>query len=402
MLKIALIKEGKVPEDTRVVLTPKQVNKLKQKFRNVEFAIQKCSLRCYQDKEYKAEGISIVKEVDDFDILLGVKEVPVNQLLPNKTYLFFSHTIKKQPYNREILQTALKNNIRLIDYEVLTDENGIRLIGFGRFAGIVGAHYSILMWGKKQNLFDLKKAIECKDYQEMISQYKDIDMGNPKFLVTGNGRVSKGAVEVLEEAGVERVSTNDYLNKEFSHPVYLQLDMDELYGKKDDDHFNFQDFFDNPKAYDCQFKNFWSKTDVLVNGMYWSPRAARLFELADIKKEEFNVKIISDISCDINGSVPLTLKATKSDDPVYGYNPSTNDLVKPYSEGSIDIMTVDNLPNELPRDASEAFGEVMSEKIIPLLIDDPGNEVLNRASITQYGDLTKPFEYLRDYALGKE
>jgi saccharopine dehydrogenase (NAD+, L-lysine-forming) len=401
MLKIGIKYEGKTPPDTRVALTPSELIKLKKKYPMLDFRVEKSSTRCYSDQEYEEAGFAPVDDISDCDIIFGVKETQIPRLLEKKTYLFFSHVIKKQPYNREKLRTALERKIRLIDYELLKDDNGFRVIGFGRFAGIVGAHYALWMWGKKKRLFQIKRAVECKDYQEMIGQYQHLDFGNARIVVTGNGRVSKGAIEILQAAGIREVSPEEYLAQSFNEAVYVQLDVDKLYQRKDGESFEFQHFFDHPEAYDSTFENYIPKTNVLINGMYWDPNAPELFQKSRIQQNDFAIEVISDISCDIDGSVPITTRATTIADPVYGYSAREMKECEPFSEASIDMMTVDNLPNELPRDASSMFAEVLGEKIIPLFIEDPKHPCLQGATICEDGQLTEDFSYLQDYVDGK-
>ncbi len=397
MLKIGLIKEGKIPSDYRVALTPEQAYALMKKYSELEIIVQSSEKRAFTDDEYRELGIKVTDDVSDCDILMGIKEVPVDMLIPGKTYLFFSHTIKKQPHNRKLLQEILNRNIRLIDYELLADENKVRLIGFGRFAGIVGAHYALMMWGLKKNYYNIKPAWQVHDYARLIEQYHSLYFGKPKILVTGGGRVSKGIVEILNNAGIREVSVDSYLNEEFHEAVYVQCDMDALYVPLNDKPFSFQEFFDYPERFECVFRKFIPQTDILINGMYWSPRAQRLFEKEEARKENFRIQIIADVTCDINGSVPLTYFPTTSIKPFYGIDRDTLEVTVPFGFNTIDMMTIDNLPNELPRDASHMFGEVLSTTIIPLLINEPENPILKRATIAENGQLTPDFNFLKDY-----
>ena len=402
MLKIGIKYEGKIPPDTRVPLIPENLVKLKAQFPDLEIKVEKSATRCYKDEEYEKAGFRPVSDISDCDIIFGVKETKIDRLLANKTYLFFSHTIKKQDYNRKKLQKMLDRNIRMIDYEMLKDSDGNRIIGFGRFAGIVGAHYALWMWGRKRNAYQIKRAVECHDYAEMVSQYKDLDFGPAHIIVTGDGRVSKGAIEILKTANIKEVSPEDFLQKQFNQAVYVQLDVDKLYVHKENKAFDFQHFFSNPQEYNSQFEDYLIKGNVLINGMYWDPKAPRLFEKERIQQENFNVKIIADVSCDINGSVPITTRATTIADPVYGYSAENMAECSAFSAKSIDMMTVDNLPNELPRDASSLFGEVLSEKIIPLFIENTDHPILANASIVRGGKLTKQYTYLQNYVDGNE
>jgi saccharopine dehydrogenase (NAD+, L-lysine forming) len=330
--------------------------------------------------------------------LLGIKEVPVNQLIANKTYLFFSHTIKKQKQNRKLLQSIVEKKIRLIDYETLTNDKGWRIIGFGRHAGIVGAHYALLMWGKRKDQYHLKKAADCLDYSEMTAQYKNISMGNLKILLTGGGRVAGGSAEVLEKAAVQRISPSDYLHSGFhNQAVFTQIDVDLMYRHKKGKEFDFQHFFRYPEEYENNMQAYLSETDILINAIYWDPRAPVLFNKKDLTANKFRIQSIADISCDIEGSVPLTVRASTIADPVYGINKYSLEECPPYSKDGIDIMAVDNLPNELPRDASDTFGKTLTADVLPLLIHTPHDPILQRACIAENGTLTETYAYLEDY-----
>ncbi|MEA3495651.1 MAG: NAD(P)-dependent oxidoreductase [Bacteroidota bacterium] len=399
--KIGLIKERKNPPDSRVALTPIQLSQLTATNNELIINIESSKARCFKDEEYRNLKLNVVENVSDCQLLLGVKEVPIEHLIEGKDYMFFSHTFKKQLYNRNLLKTVLKKNIRLIDYEIIVDENGIRLIGFGKYAGIVGTHYALLMWGKKTGAYDFKRAVECYDYNEMIKQYENANFGKARIIVTGTGKVSNGCILVLDKAKIKRVSSEEFLTKKFDEAVYLQIDVDEINKHKEGKAFEFQHFFDNPKDYESKFEKYLSKTDILINGMYWDIDAPRLFTKEDVTAKNFNIKVISDVSCDINGSVPITIKATTIANPYYGFDADKMQECDAFTKKSIDMMTVDNLPNELPRDASIMFGSVMLNKLIPLYLKDPHHEILQNATIAENGKLKEKFSYLQDYVDGK-
>src|SRR5690606_22634058 len=205
--KIGIVKEGKVPVDKRVPLTPKKCQETLQNYPDVEIAVQPSPIRCFSDQEYTELGIKLQQDLTDCDIIMGVKEVPVDQLIPDKTYLFFSHTIKKQAYNRKLLQAILQKNITLIDYETLTNNNGNRIVAFGYWAGVVGAYNGILTYGKKWSLFNLKPAHQCVDLEDMEEEFFKVKALPPiKIAITVGGRVAHGAMEVLDMMGIKKVS----------------------------------------------------------------------------------------------------------------------------------------------------------------------------------------------------
>ena len=401
MTKIGIIKEGKIPIDRRVPLTPTQAKELKEKYQ-IEVKVQSSDIRCFSDDDYRDAGLPVVDSIDDCDIILGVKEVPIKNLVPEKTHFFFSHTIKKQDYNRELLRSILDKKIRLIDWETLTNENGHRIIAFGRWAGIVGAYNGIWTYGKRYNLFDLRRAHECFDYEDLKSELEKVKLPNIKIALTGGGRVTKGAMEVLHGAGIRQVTQHDFLSERFDEPVFTQLNSRDYNKKKDGGEFHRHEFYDHPELYEGDFMKYTRVTDLLVACAFWDPAAPVLFHREDILRDDFDIKVIADITCDIEGSIPSTKQPSTIDDPIYDYNPSDNQVEQAISdEGNITVMAVDNLPCELPRDASESFGNELLENVIPHLLGNDEKEVIARATITKKGSLTERYNYLSDYVEGK-
>ncbi len=397
-ITIGLIREGRIPPDKRVPFTPLQAEEIVQRFPNVILLCQSSPVRCYKDAEYQELGIPVVSNVTDCDILMGIKEVQIPDLIANKTYLFFSHTLKKQPYNRKLLQEILRKKIRLIDYETLKDSQGNRLVAFGRFAGIVGAYNGLLTYGKRFNLFTLRRAFECFDINDLKLELRKAALPPIKIALTGAGRVAKGAMETLDTAGIRKVSPTEYLTRNFDEPVYVQLGSADYHVRKEGGHFNRDEFHREPERYASTFGEFTRVTDLLLAGAFWNPKAPVLFTEDSMKSADFRIKVIADITCDINGSVPSTKRATSIDDPLYDYNPVTRELHPPLSHPDhVTVMAIDNLPCELPRSASEEFGHDLIDRILrPLLLEDPEG-VITRATIAENGDLTSHFEYLRDY-----
>ncbi len=393
---IGLIKERKKPEDNRVALSPLQCAALRKRYPTVEIRVESCSTRCFPDAAYAGQGIAVVNDMSACDVLLGIKEVPKEALIPGKTYFFFSHTIKKQPHNRELLQEIIKKNIRLIDYETLKWENGQRVLGFGRWAGIVGAYNGLLTWGKKTGKFELKPAHLCEDYTELLQGASQVDLGNIRIVLTGGGRVGMGALEFLRNIRMQEVSENDYFSNSFSKTVFVHLNSPELYKHRENRPWDSAYFYAHHSEYVSAFKKFIPQTDLLINGIFWTPDLPRLFEKEDTGKTDFRIKVIADISCDEDGSVPLTYKTASIEDPVLGWDRVQQTPCAPYTENSIDVMAVGNLPNELPRDASEAFGEKMLHYILPEYMTE-NSRIIRDATIAENGDLTELYKYLEDY-----
>jgi len=398
-MRIGILEETREPQDNRVPLTPSQCAILKEENPDIEVFVQSSKHRCYTDDEYRYHGIELRDELNDCDILLGVKEIQPHFLIPEKTYFIFSHTIKKQPANQPLLHAALEKKIRLIDWETLTDDHYKRLIAFGRWAGIVGAYHAIRMIGLKSGAYHIKQMIECHNFAEAQHEFAKIDMPKVKIVLTGTGRVSKGAAFLLDLLGIKKVSPYNFCYNEFDHAVYSQLSSGDMYYRDGYEKFNADDYHAQPGNYRSNFYPFTKTADVMINGIYWDDRIPVFFTAEQMKEKDFRIGIISDISCDIapQASVPSTLQPSTIQDPYYGYNPQTGSIMPAFAPGSIDIMAIDNLPNELPRDASEDFGNIFMSRILPEL-KKPGSKILYKATITADGKLNDPYLYLSEYA----
>jgi len=400
-LTIGLLREGKTPPDKRVPLTPKKCAEAEAQYPGLRIVAQESPHRCFSDQEYRNLGLEVRPNVADCDMLMGVKEVPVAELIPNKTYLFFSHTVKKQPANRELLRAVLRHNITLIDYEMLTNrEDGERIVAFGRWAGIVGAYNGLLTYGRKHNLYTLKPAYECVDMEDMQEEFFKVKRLPPiKMVVTGAGRVAQGALEVLDLMGFRRVSVYDYLYLDFNEPVYTQLRSSDYNRRRDGRVWDTPDFHRNPPEYESTFGKFLPVTDLLIACAYWHPAAPRLFTEQDTQRPDFRINTIADVTCDVNGSVPTTKRSTTIPEPAFDYNCQNGELEPAYSRlSNITVMAVDNLPCELPRNASRDFGRQLLDNVFPHLLSEQGhNEVVQRATIARNGQLMPRYQYLQDY-----
>ncbi|MEJ0056209.1 MAG: NAD(P)-dependent oxidoreductase [Bacteroidota bacterium] len=397
-VSIGLIREGRVPPDKRVAFSPLQVQEIMQRYPSVKIVCQQSAVRCFKDEEFAALDIPVAEDVTSCDILMGIKEVQIPDLIPDKTYLFFSHTLKKQPYNKKLLQEILKKKIKLIDYETLRDTQGNRLVAFGRFAGIVGAFNGLWAYGKRFNLFSLRRAYECFDINDLKLELRHVVLPPIKIVLTGAGRVAKGAMETLDTAGVRKVNPPDFLTQTFSEPVYTQLSSADYHTRKEGGFFNRDEFHRNPERYTSHFNDFVKVSDILLAGAFWNPKAPRLFTREDMLSGSFNIKVIADITCDINGSIPSTKRATSIIDPIYDYDPVTDSVQAPLSnEKFITVMAIDNLPCELPRSSSEEFGRDLIDRILKPLLGEDKEKVISRGTIAEKGKLTSYFEYLKDY-----
>lgn len=397
MLTIGLIKEGKIPSDNRVALTPAHCKWINKTQSDIQVVVQRSANRCFSDREYSMAGVELRDDMSDCDVLLGIKEIPVDMLIDNKTYLFFSHTKKLQPYNRQMLQSIIKKNITLIDYECLEHEDGKRIIGFGFFAGVVGAHNGMMAFGKKTGLYQMERVNSTKNLQDLIHTYFGLKLPPIKIAVTGSGRVAHGILEIMNLLEIHEVEPEDFLAKEFSYPVYVHLKGADLYEHKNTGTYNRHDFHSHPENYNCTFKKFCAQTDILMNGIYWDKNIPRLFEMEDINQPDFRIKTISDITDDMNGSVPCNLGDSTIDNPVYGVDKKTGHKTNPYLPDTIDVMAVGNLPNELPRDASRYFGEQLIKYVLKDLVE--GNStIIDKATIVKNGKLTEYYSYMKEYA----
>ena len=397
---IGLIRERKNPPDTRVAFTPKQCVSIMQQYSDIRIVVESSPNRCYSDDEYTSVGVQVVDDVSACDILVGIKEVPIDSLIEGKTYFFFSHTKKMQPYNKPLMQALIRKKIRLIDYECLTHQDGQRVLGFGFFAGVVGAHNGILTYGKKHQLFELPKANEINNYAELLSFYEHLKLPNFKIAVTGSGKVTSGILEIMSHLDIQSIEPGDFISKDYDYPVYTHLKGGYLYQHKVTKKYNREDFHQHPEKYESLFQQYLPYTDILMNGIYWDRKIPRLFETEDVRNEDFRMSVIADITCDPDGSVPINVGASTIANPVYGIDRKTLQKVEPFQNNTeiIDVMAVDNLPNELPRDASKYFGAHFEKYILEPLLSGYHHDLIQRATICAEGRLTERYEYMKDYA----
>ena len=395
-MKIGIIKEYKSPPDKRVVFSPEKCVETLQKFPQVEFFIEKSDIRCFSDLEYEEMGLKVVTDLSNCDVLIGVKEVPIEKLIDNKKYFFFSHTIKKQPYNKKLLQQIIKKNIELFDHETIVDNNNNRLIGFGYYAGVIGAYNGLRAYGLKNHTFSIPKAIDLKDRQEFNSILKSLSIPNMKILLTGKGRVGSGTKEVLDFLKIKEVSAQDFINESYNESVYVNIDVLD-YNYSDSIENTVSNFYNYPEKFRSTFSKFLSVSDIYFAGHYHNPKAPKLITLDDIKNPDFNVQVIADISCDINGPIASTIRPSTIENPTYGFHKEKLVECDFLDENALAVMAVDNLPCELPRDSSEMFGEMFLKYVIPSFFNNDQDNILKNSKITSEGSLTDRFSYLSDY-----
>jgi hypothetical protein len=402
-MKFAIIKERKNPPDRRVVFPPKLCKVVNKEFPDLKLSVESSDIRFFKDEEYDSEGFLPVNDISDCDVLLGVKEVPVNALIPNKKYFFFSHTIKKASYNRGLLKAVLSKNIELYDHETITKSSGSRLIGFGRYAGIVGAYNGFIAYGKKNHLWDMPKAENLSGLDKMKQELSKLILPNIKVCLTGSGKVANGAKEILDFLNIRQVSVKEYLSNSFDEAVYCKIDVLDYNKRKDGRVLDKSDFYNNAADYESDFMRFASNTDYFIAGHFYDNAAPFLYTREDCKSVNFKIKVVADVSCDIDGPVASTIRPSTIADPIYGYDPQTESEIDFMDNRAIVVMAVDNLPCELPKDASEGFGEMFLEYVIPAFYNNDKDGVLERSKMTtSEGKLTDRYEYLQDYVDGKE
>ncbi|MBC7524300.1 MAG: alanine dehydrogenase [Flavobacterium sp.] len=399
-MKFGIIKERKNPPDRRVVFTPDELVRLKKEHQEAIVVVESSEIRIFSNSQYADLGIDVTTDMTDCDVLFGVKEVPIENLIPNKKYFFFSHTIKFQPHNRKLLKAILEKNIELYDHETIVDSGNKRLIGFGRYAGIVGAYNGFRAFGLKFELFNLAKASVLSGKEELLIRLKRQVLPNIKIVLTGHGKVGMGAKEILDGVKIKQVSVDDFLNKIYSKPVYTQIDVLDYNKRIDGKKLDNEDFYKNSKEYISDFERFTKVADIFMAGHFHGNGAPDILTQSMLNSKDCKIKVVADISCDVDGPIACTLRSSTIADPIYGYLPTENKEV-PYSHpGAIVVMAVDNLPCELPKDASEGFGEMFMEHVIPAFFNGDKDGILARAKMTENGKLTPRFSYLQDYVDG--
>ena len=399
-ITFAIIKERKNPPDRRVVFSPEKCQEVIQKFPDARIIVEASDVRIFPDEAYRKAGFEVMEDVSEADVMLGVKEVPLDALIPNKKYFFFSHTIKKQPYNRKLLKAILEKNIEMFDHETIINANKHRLIGFGYYAGLVGAYNGFRGLGLRDNLFVLPKVETLADLEAVKAELDKIKIPNIKIILSGTGKVMRGAKEILDHLKIREVTDAEYLSKIFDEPVYCLIDVSEYNKRKDGGEFDKEEFYEDPSDYESDFMKYAKVSDMFITGHFYGNDAPYLFTREDAKKEEFKINLIADISCDVDGPVASTLRASTIANPFYGYDPKTEGETDFDATGAITVMAVDNLPCELPKDASEGFGEMFLKNVIPAFFNDDKDGILHRAQITtNEGKLTPRFAYLQDYVL---
>lgn len=397
--RIGIIREGKVPADRRVPLTPAQCREVSSRYPDVDLVVQRSAVRAFTDQEYEAAGVRLVDDLADRDLIIGVKEVPVGTLLSGKSYLFFSHTIKQQAHNRDLMHAVVEKGITLIDHELLTNEHGERVLAFGYWAGVVGAYNAFRAWQATAGGPELKPAHACHDLEELERHLHAFPLPpDLRVVLTGGGRVGKGAMGVLERAGLQHVKPDEFLSTDFGKPVYTILNTPDLYEREDGEPFDKQTFHADPRGHRAKLLPYARRAQLYIACHFWDPRGPQILSTEDLRDPALALRVIADISCDVDGPIDSTLRASTIEAPLFGYDRITGEEVAVGAPNSITVMAVDNLPCELPRDASQAFGLDLMERVLPYLAGADSKGMIERATIVQQGVLSPRFEYLAEYA----
>ena len=407
VITLAVLKEARIDEN-RTPFSPSQISNLLDEFSNLKIIVQPSKRRCFKNEDYLKAGAQITDDLSSANIIFGVKEVDISTLIKDKTYLFFSHTSKVRQYigqtikdkaiiyKKELLREVVKKKITLIDYENIREISGegYRYLGFGRFAGIIGTYNTLNLYLKLFNKQQLPRAFEINNYEQVKKLISKQNFNKLKILVTGSGRAANGAIEMLKHANIKQVSVNDYLKKKNDEAIFCNISPRKHIERKDGKASSYEDFNLNPHEYIYKVKNFLFDTNMFIACHYWDPKFPKLFSPKQINEFK-NLKIIGDVTCDINGSVPTTIRSTSISKPYYSINTDSMKEIELGNEG-IAVMAVDNLPSELPRDASEEFGSSIISEILPYLIDKDDGRI-NRATTASNGKFCENFTYLNDF-----
>ena len=405
MYKIAIIRESR-SDDRRTPLVPAHIKELLSTYSDLSISVQPSEHRCFSDQEYKEQGAIIAEDLSACNLVLGVKEIEPDLLIPSKSYMFFSHTSKIQPDNsaaaqgtpgmdkKELLKEILKKKITLIDYENIRDDLSRRYLGFGRFAGIVGCYNSLNLYLETLGQKPMPRAHELNSYEKLKDSIGKRDFRNARIIITGDGRVARGSLEFLEFANIQKVLPDEYLQNNNSSAIFCNLPTSAYVSNKNGSIFDLQNFINSPEMYISVLNKYMPSTNMLISSHYWDPKSPRLFEKKDIEKNN-NLKVIGDITCDVNGSIPTTSRSSTIIDPYYYVDRITMQEINQHDQ-ALAVMAVDNLPSELPKDSSKEFGDGILKEVLPYILEKDDGRI-KRATITENGYFLPSYKYLTNY-----
>ena len=399
-MKVGILRETRRWKDRRVAITPETAELILKNYPEVELFVQSSKLRVHTDEEYAALDIPVVDDVSHCDLLIGVKEVANEALIDHKTYIMFAHVAKQQELNQSFFQLMAKKNITLIDYEYFVDKRNARLVAFGFWAGVVGAYYAFVGIARRFCNLELRGPEACDDLTDLHRQLKRVDWPALKIVVTGGGRVASGSLEIINHLGIQEVLPKDFINKEYDHPVFTRLDPMDYVERKSGD-FDTAHFYSNPKEYQSAFLPFAKAADVFIASHFWNQESPPFFTVEDLQSPEFGISLVADISCDVPGPIPTTLRTSTIENPFYDVIPETLKETTPFSSAEhVTVVAVDNMPAALPKDAARTFARDMYYEVFPSLFTADNNGVVERATILKDGKLTPAFSYLIDFFKG--
>ena len=402
---IGIIKESR-PDESRAPIAPSQISQIIEQYPGINIFVQSCDKRTFKNNEYSEFGAKISEDLNSCDLLFGVKEVDVDKLIPNKDYIFFSHTYKlnKETLSnaqgtpgmdkKELLKSILSKKIKLIDYENIRAANGARYLGFGRFAGIVGCYNTLNLFLSQNNFQPLARAYKINDYERIKNNLSEVRFPKFKLLVTGDGRVNNGVQELLKYTNIKQVSDKEFLTSNFEYPVYCNLETKDYVIHKNKKPFELKHFIEFPKEYESQTYEYLKVSDLFISAHYWDPSSPKIFTKEQMKKFS-KLKIIGDVTCDVDGSIPSTIKSTTIEEPNFFLNTNTFSETD-ISNSNLAVMAVDNLPSELPRDSSTEFGNGIVNEVLPYILEEDDGRILN-STITAEGRFLEKYNYLNEY-----
>jgi alpha-aminoadipic semialdehyde synthase len=425
--------ENKDQTERRAPLTPGHIRKIVAEY-GIQVWVEPSPNRVFTADEYRQAGAKITSELNDCNIIFGIKEIPKENFAPRQTYCFFSHTIKAQPFNMPMLKKMINLGDTLLDYELVKDDKGVRKIFFGNFAGYAGMINSL--WALGQRLYwegintPLQRIKQANQYESLRAAETAVKKvgeeirqnGLPASITplicgfTGYGQVSRGAQHIFDLLPVVQIPAGElaafFQKGDFSSNTLYKVEFHErdMFAPAGDHPFGLQDYFSHPEKYRGKFEQYVPFLTMIVNGIYWEPRCPRLVTKEFLRehfqsRETPRLRVIGDISCDIDGSIEMTVKATNSANPLYVFDPQTEKIVDGWEGPGVVMMAVDKLPAELPREASDFFGNALLP-FIPLLAKAdfaaPFEKLelppeFKRAVIVHKGQLTPDFEYLREH-----
>ncbi len=429
-LTFGIRREDKNRWERRTPIVPNHIKILKEKNDDIDIIVQPSKIRAFSDEEYIKSGVKIDEDLSKCKVIFAIKEIPIDFFQPNKTYVFFSHTIKGQKYNMPMLKRMMDLKSNLIDYEKIINNKGYRIVFFGRYAGIAGVIDTLWSFGQKMKLrgidtpFNLiKQAINYKDLDDVKKHFNEIrekieinGINNDlcPFIIgfAGYGHVSKGAQEIIDLLPVKEIKPEDIdklfyntSNKFIYKVVFKEEDMVEPISKEDI--FDLQDYYKNPYKYKSKFEKYLPKLTIIMNCIYWDKKYPRLITKDFVMKNFDKIKLeaVGDISVDINGAIEFTEKTTSSDMPSFVYNPKTDTIKDGYDGEGIIVMAVDNLPCEIPIESSNEFSKSLFDFIIDIVKADYSKDFndldlpveIKRALILYHGELTDDYKYIDKY-----